>query len=392
MRKYILIIAILLLIVGAIISIYFLKSTSNDGFWIWGKENIDFPVTGQVGDFIGGVVGTAFALAGTLLIFLSFQEQTKQNKREAFESAFFEMVHLHRENVSQLNYTKFNGSKFETAQNREVFKLIFEEFLDCYREVKKFSNSKNINDYLLSKQIKQLNDIIKRNKLHVSILEMALIDIAYTIVFFGIGKEGEVILRDRFKRKYNHSYFYPLLRYINLKPKKEDGVRWNKWENLLALGYKDFKSVNEEFYAYRKHLSINNLSSEAQALVYQKEFERYYTGHQHRLGHYFRHLFQSYKYLNYHTDLTKDEKYFYGKTLRAQLSTYEQALLFINSLSTFGMKWDLTPEQNLLAQGEDYQNCKLITRYNLVKNLPGYHFFGLRYKAYYPNVKYETEE
>lgn len=52
--------------------------------WIWGGE-LDFALTGQVGDFIGGVAGTFFALSGTLLIFLSFKEQTKQNKREAFE-------------------------------------------------------------------------------------------------------------------------------------------------------------------------------------------------------------------------------------------------------------------------------------------------------------------
>src|ERR1700752_4634078 len=94
-----------LLLIGVIILVYFFISTYIDGFWIWSKNRIDFPTTGEFGDFIGGVVGTIFALAGTLLIYLSFKEQTKQNKREAFESAFFEMVHLHRENVSEMSYT-----------------------------------------------------------------------------------------------------------------------------------------------------------------------------------------------------------------------------------------------------------------------------------------------
>ena len=137
---------------------------------------------------------------------------------------------------------------------------------------------------------------------------------------------------------------------------------------------------------------MDALSEEAKQLVYETEFVKYYGGHQHRLGHYFRHLFQSYKYLNYHNDLTEKDKYFYGKTLRAQLSTYEQALLFINSVSSLGMKWEFTPETDLLKAKENKQNSKLITRYNLIKNLPGYHLFGLRYKTYYPNVKYETEE
>ena len=123
-----------------------------------------------------------------------------------------------------------------------------------------------------------------------------------------------------------------------------------------------------------------------------KKYEKYYGGHQHRLGHYYRHLFQSYKYLNYHKELTETEKKFYGKTLRAQLSTYEQALLFVNSLSSLGMKWEFTPEFELLDKKESRDNCKLITRYNLIKNLPGNHFFGLTYRTYYPKIYYENVE
>lgn len=119
------------------------------------------------------------------------------------------------------------------------------------------------------------------------------------------------------------------------------------------------------------------------------EFEKYYNGHQHRLGHYFRHLFQSYKYLNNQNDLTSEENYFFGKTLRAQLSTYEQAILFFNSISSIGMKWEYTPDHN--SDNRDSDKYKLITRYNLIKNLPGYHFLGIKYENYYPRVQFEGE-
>ncbi|WP_348800578.1 putative phage abortive infection protein [Flavobacterium adhaerens] len=338
------------------------------------------------------MVGTVFALAGTILIFLSFNEQTKQNKREAFEATFFEMINLQRENVNQMNYTKFEVNSLEKAEHRKVFRIIFKEFLECYREVKKFSNSKNIDDYLLRKEKNALLNVISQNNLKINILELALVDIAYNIVFYGLSEEGEIILRDKFKRKYNALYFYQLLRYMKLKPKKENIKRWAKWDELMNLSFKDFKQTNLEFYNYRRHNSTNNLTEKSQKLVYTKKYKKYYGGHQHRLGHYFRHLFQTYKYLNYNEDLTEKEKYFYAKTLRAQLSTYEQALLFINSISSLGMKWELKPEVELLKKGETIENCKIITKYNLIKNLPGYHFFGIRYKNYYPKVKYETEE
>lgn len=395
MNKIIQFLAWFFIIVGGLISVYFFVSTSIDGYWIWGSNKTDFPTTGQFGDFVGGVVGTIFALAGTLLIFLSFYEQTKQNKREAFEAAFFEMVHLHRENIGEMNYTKFdvNSGKMQLSENRKVFRVIFREFLDCYREVRRFSNSKSVDDYILPRHKEHLEKIIKNNNPKIDIIELALIDIAYNIVFFGVGEEGEIVLRHSFQKRYNHFYFYGLLRYIKLKPKRENDERWNKWTTLFAMNYKDFKRVNQEFYSYRKHLSQDNLSAEAKELVYDKEYAKYYGGHQHRLGHYFRHLFQSYKYLNYHPDLADKEKYFYGKTLRAQLSTYEQALLFINSISNLGMKWEFTPEIDLAtATADDIKKSKLITRYNLIKNLPGSHLFGLRYKTYYPNIKYETEE
>ena len=395
MKRSIQFLAWFFIIIGGLISVYFFVSTSIDDYWIWGINRIDFTTTGQFGDFVGGVVGTIFALAGTLLIFLSFYEQTSQNKREAFESAFFEMIHLHRENIGEMNYMKFdvNSREMQTSENRKVFMVIFGEFLECYREVKRFSNSKNVEDYILPRHREHLEKLIKNNNPKIDIIELAIIDIAYNIVFFGIGDEGEIVLRHSFQKRYNHFYFYGLIRYMKLKPKRENVVRWKKWETLFAMNYRDFKRVNQEFYNYRKHLSKDLLSAEAIELVYEIEFVKYYGGHQHRLGHYFRHLFQTYKYLNYHPDLDDKEKYFYGKTLRAQLSTYEQALLFINSISNLGMKWEFSPEIDLESTTEnDIKKSKLITRYNLIKNLPGYHLFGLRYKTYYPDVKYESEE
>ena len=117
-------------------------------------------------------------------------------------------------------------------------------------------------------------------------------------------------------------------------------------------------------------------------------YEKYYGGHQFRLGHYFRHLFQSYKYLNNHPDLLDKEKYEYGKMYRAQLSTYEQALLLVNSISSLGMKWELTPENAKTSKN----STRLITKYNLIKNLPGKHLSGIRYATYYPKVSYESDE
>lgn len=359
--------------------------------WIWGGE-LDFALTGQFGDFIGGVAGTFFALSGTLLIFLSFKEQTKQNKREAFETAFFQMLNLQRANVSEMSYTKFENGELRKSEHRKVFRLIHKEFTECYKEVRKFSNSKDFDYYLNRRHKNKLQNLITQNSIGVNVLDLAFIDIAYTIIYYGLGEEGEIIIKDKFKRKYKDTFFYPLLTYIKLKPKKESKKRWIKWEKLNDLEYKIFKKANEEFYAYKKYKNEEKLSSDSSFLMIKKDYYKYYGGHQHRLGHYFRHLFQSFKYVNYHEHLSAKEKYFYAKTLRAQLSTYEQALIFTNSISNLGWKWEFNPEIELLKVGESVDESKLITKFNIIKNLPGNHFYDITFKKYYPKVKFEREE
>lgn len=76
--------------------------------------------------------------------------------------------------------------------------------------------------------------------------------------------------------------------------------------------------------------------------------------------------------------------------LRAQISTYEQALLFINSVSHLGMRWEYLPDRHTFSK--KIKTNKLITKYHLIKNLPGDHFYGIGFKKYYPKIKYESSE
>jgi hypothetical protein len=78
-----------------------------------------------------------------------------------------------------------------------------------------------------------------------------------------------------------------------------------------------------------------------------------FEGHQSRLGHYYRHLYQMVRYVD--QQVIDIKKYEYVKTIRAQLSTHEQALLLLNSLTPIGRNW---------------WNNHLIVEYRLVKNIP----------------------
>jgi hypothetical protein len=161
------------------------------------------------------------------------------------------------------------------------------------------------------------------------------------------------------------------------------------WQKVRGYDLKKLTSVIEEIYHHRNYIiEPTNLSEDAQELLPLTKEEKYYGGHQHRLGHYFRHLYQSFKYLDQNELLNESQKRFYGKTFRAQLSTYEQALLFINSITSLGMNWEFTyvPEKSAITS----PYAGLITNYNLIKNLPGTHLFKIKYRTYYPHVDFEN--
>jgi hypothetical protein len=389
MTKTITRLAWVFLILGILTLLFFLSKSLIDGFGVFSYNKTDYTTTGQFGDFVGGVIGTFFALAGTLLIYLSFNAQTKENKRNAFESSFFEMMKIYRENINELRYRKYKLDEYLVYENRQVIREIFNEFIECYREVRKFSNSNKVEDYLTPAYTETLKSITKSINPKINLIELARIDIAYSIVFYGIGVEGESIIRKNIQKKYNSVYYYKLLYWMKMKPKKSNKERYKYWKKVRDLNLKDLRKLVDELYTNRNHPEkTDQLSDLAKDFKMNLDYEKYYGGHQFRLGHFFRHLFQSFKYLNNHKDLSGHEKYAYGKMYRAQLSNYEQALLFINSISTIGMKWEFTPEK----QSDPTIKTNLITTYNLIKNLPGEHLFGIRYKTYYKNVEYESLE
>lgn len=74
------------------------------------------------------------------------------------------------------------------------------------------------------------------------------------------------------------------------------------------------------------------------------------------------------------------DKYEYVKILRTQLSDYEQVLLYYNSLTNVGKKWN-EPNQTQVSSNKEYswlENMAFIPRFRLIKNIPpSYKFVGI---------------
>lgn len=119
-------------------------------------ETPDMPLTGNIGDFIGGAIGTIFTLASALLVIVTLREQEKQNARDRFAQSFYEMLHLHRENVSEMSLSKGKGI---TLKGRMVFSELIKEYTQVYKLIDSYcenilscSKCESVKNYLNIKE------------------------------------------------------------------------------------------------------------------------------------------------------------------------------------------------------------------------------------------------
>jgi len=411
MKKYrgLLLVAWSIISIGIVICFYYLIILYNDGWSFWGIGEMSIEKTGQFGDYIGGFVGTIFSLAAFIFLFLTFKQQTEVYQRERLETKFFEMIKLHRDNVSELIYTPFKRIYGKTEKEdilkeqifdgRMVFRVIFSEFKVLHEEVKHFFDNVQINDLYEENYLIDLNANETLQKRTINLILFAKIDILFCIIYFGLSYDDQKAISNFFSGRYKESFYKKILKYAALKP-KEESDSWRKWNKIneleLTKKIRFFERLIEDWesglisrpifkpdWEYIDNAGYSNL-------YYNKSnYKKYYGGHQFRLGHYFRNLYQTVTFINNDPQTNYSQKYSNIKILRGQLSTFEQSIIFLNSLSILGRVWELE-NRNDPQKAIDLNN-QLITKYNFIKNILNYDIIeGVNVSHFYPLVEFEA--
>lgn len=286
---------------SAIIIIILFGRTWYDGNTFWGPMPIKYDVTGQIGDFIGGVIGTLISAVGFYYLYLTFTEQKSAFERERLESNFFDLIKLHRENVSEL---EFDGKKLVENDDslhignskfigKSVFKVFFNQVIICKTELQPIFRSPQIYEREYEQKMLSHPYIIKNS---IDIYQLAKIDICYNIVFYGLSAEGVLILKHIFKDKYRNAIIDYVIQYLRLKPAYDKEI-FQKWSMIPHHSTRTRRrQAVQEIYKWREKRTLDGNFPEV-AENYHNKFIKYYGGHQFRFGHYFRHLFQTVKFI-----------------------------------------------------------------------------------------------
>lgn len=288
-----LIAAILFIIVFLIL----LAFTSYNSLIVLDTYSTDYTKIGPYGDYIGGVLNPLISVFAVFAAGFAFYAQYQANKQvqDQFQIQQFESQLFEMINLYRKNADEMKLSNYN---GRKCFAVMFEEFKFIYLEVETYLSEHDLN-------------------------EKDLTSISYCIFYYGVGNNIKPIL--------------------------------NQLYNKLKIDFNELiyrlEMVKNEF-DYHGHVTLtNNLGDSISYIFKYKPFK----GHLSRLGHYYRHLFQTVKYVINNKNIHYDKKYEYLKLIRCQISDYEYIFLFYNSLFEKGNEWLV---------------LNIFSEYRFIKNIP----------------------
>ncbi|OVE75059.1 hypothetical protein BVX95_00365 [archaeon D22] len=314
------------LIVSSLILTFFIFLITRGAIF----PEFDYSKTGEIGDTIGGVSAPFIGMIGVFLTFAAFyiqykanqthieqfvQQYDKEQKNEARDICKW-LIEKNREIANQVHVNDMKGAS--------CFSLLCQEYELTYRIAKIF-----------------FEEILDNS---------AIINISYVVFLNGVGPISDKINRDLFSHVSGFDEFIEQLK--SSKRNIEYAISAKSAEHLET-------SIEDKFFS-----------------MGYAPFE----GHNTTLGHYFRNIYHLLKEVDSysHGNLNLHEKYQLVKHLRTQMSTYEQVILYFNSLSVYGRP----------LKEEGY-----IEKYKLVKNIPFplVEFAG-DIKGNYGDVEFEWDE
>jgi len=232
-----------------------------------------------------------------------------------------------------LNEQRKTEEEQKRANQISEFENRFFKFIDYHREnvanLKYRDPNSTGEKYFVGSQVftviyYEIRDLLNsylKNSCDDRLEKAKAIDFIFQCVFFGAGDDGRKMLEKKFS-------------------------------NIDSIYFVDKKA---------SYLTANKFGTQIRP--------KYYSGHVHRLGHYFRNIYQAVKYVDSRAFLDAKAKYDYITILRAQMTVYEQAVFFYNSLSELGDVWEWAEFKKEFPKDKEHIFNKLwMTKYDLIRN------------------------
>lgn len=237
-------------------------------------EKIDEQLTGIIGDFIGGVIGTVWSFAGVILFFLALRLQSKElslqleemkNTRnvfqvQQFESTFFNLLKTQNEirQSIELREEVYKHSQFETQTTLYNGSAVFEKIKN-YIIKEKEQLEKNIE--IIQKRLSDKSDLKPEEKEKNIKNFLALYTISYNDLIKNPELKAKVIFKLAYTKYTNSlSHYFRNLYHILLYIKENEELE-------LSQNFQDV------FKGEKISISINNVDLEEKRI--KNKYKKY---------------------------------------------------------------------------------------------------------------------
>lgn len=241
------------------------------------NDRINADKIAQFGDFVGGIIGSIWALAGVILFYVALTDQRKdfETNRKVLES---------QTEILNQQIKEFELQRDELSQTRKVFE----------------AQSKTL-------QLQQFESTF-----------FNLLSLHHQIV-------NSIDLKSQVD-KFDNTGFFKVVPKHNEKVEKIFDITTGR--DCFVKFCKGFRNT----YKLMKEKSEGKSEKEICKMAYSQ----YYQKHHSDLGHYFRNLYHIFKFVK---NSNIENKKNYTNLVRAQLSNDELFLLFYNCISDIGIKF-----------------------------------------------------
>jgi hypothetical protein len=296
----------ILIVIGVIIIILFsLILPFNDRSW-----NSSAELFGQYGDFIGGLVGSLFSLAGFFILYETLNTQIEEltqekqhNKITIFENNFFKSLDNQDTMVSRITAYFYGLDGIE--ENMKTIKGV-DFFLYAMCEIQK------------------INETLLHNK--------------YIGIYEGKGLEKEMTERQLDELSdYQNFKIHP----DEAQYKKSEIMKLRKLQYVnyyYGISEAQWGKIRNEKKPYKKHLLVYELFSKKYSYAFSIYMRNLF------------HLLDLIEKQNNLIDKTKNDCYDYAQTIKNQMSPFELTFLYYHILSST-------------------EKIKLIKKYAILENL-----------------------
>lgn len=250
-------------------------------------------VWGEFGSLYGGVLGPAFAFLAFIGLLWNLEVTKRQFRSQSEDNTFFNLISLHNNKVEMIEFSDSNGV---TTSGFGAFKKYSAEFTRMYHE-----DSIRVARIEISKNTRKLTD-----------------------------NAGE-FLWGKYARKYNEQGTFwsnkeaNLAKLISLFENSNDP--WELQKGLIGTD-DSISDEDKESLISIGRVAIEDYRPDKRIEIIKRVNEFFYHDYGHMLGHYFRNIHYILKTID-----ASEKSVEYSKLFRAQLSRFELAMIYYNSIS-----------------------------------------------------------